>query len=121
MTPTQLRALTRGGGSIGAHTLTHTNLATIRSQTDLAHEIRSSRCILEEVIGRPVVGFAYPYGFPQHYTSAARAAVIDAGFQFSCSARPGAVGPEGDLFEIARISAPNGPVPLLLWQLAKQI
>lgn len=46
---------------IGAHTLSHVNLMHVPK--DVAkREISESRRLLEEVIGKPVTSFAYPYG-----------------------------------------------------------
>ena len=121
MNPVQLQALATDGIAVGAHTLTHPNLRTISHQEDLIHEIRSSKRILEDITQRPVTGFAYPYGFPKHYTQAARQAVIEAGFLFACTARPGVLTRKDDSYEIPRVSAPSTPLPMFLWQLAKHV
>ena len=120
MTAVQLHALATDGVAVGAHTLTHPNLRTIDHQEEIIREIRSCKRILEDVTQKPVTGFAYPYGFPKHYTQAARQEVIEAGFLFACTARPGVLALTSDPYEMPRISAPSAPLPLLLWQLSKQ-
>ncbi len=47
--------------TIGAHTITHCNLAR-QPEAIAAHEMASSRARIESVLQRPVVHLAYPYG-----------------------------------------------------------
>src|ERR1700680_2780127 len=47
--------------TIGAHTITHCNLAR-QPEAIAAHEMASSRARIETALQRPVVHFAYPYG-----------------------------------------------------------
>src|SRR3982074_2735719 len=47
--------------TIGAHTITHCNLA-LQTEEIAAHEMAISRARIEDVLQRPVVGLAYPYG-----------------------------------------------------------
>src|SRR6195256_4163187 len=47
--------------TIGAHTITHCNLAR-QSEENALHELSTSRRRLEEALGRPVLHLAYPYG-----------------------------------------------------------
>ncbi len=41
--------------------MTHPRLSVL-SAADKAHEIQESRRTLEQIVGRPVTSFAYPYG-----------------------------------------------------------
>ena len=47
--------------TIGAHSITHCNLAK-QTERDATHEMATSRARIEEVLQRPVVHLAYPYG-----------------------------------------------------------
>jgi Polysaccharide deacetylase len=47
--------------TIGAHTITHCNLAR-QSEATASFEMATSRARIEEALQRPVLHFAYPYG-----------------------------------------------------------
>jgi peptidoglycan/xylan/chitin deacetylase (PgdA/CDA1 family) len=74
LTQPHLQALVNAGWEIGAHTLSHPDMATLDYAACL-HEISSSRMQLEEMTGARVQTFAYPFG---RYGPAALAAVRDA-------------------------------------------
>ena len=61
MTGAQVRQVAAEGMVIGAHTVHHTNLTKL-SPLLAAIEISSSRALLQQLIGAPVLDFAYPYG-----------------------------------------------------------
>jgi len=56
-----LREAAACGVEIGSHSCSHANLARLSPEM-AAREILDSRAILEEVVGRPVRSFAYPFG-----------------------------------------------------------
>jgi peptidoglycan/xylan/chitin deacetylase (PgdA/CDA1 family) len=73
--------------SIGAHTVTHPMLSTLAS--DRQHEeIQNNKSRLEEILGKPVQGFSYPYG---DYTRETIGIVREMGFACACSTIIGAV------------------------------
>jgi len=79
--------------TIGAHTITHCNLAK-QSEAIAASEIETSRARIEAALQRPVVHLAYPYGDriaagPREF-ALARAA----GFKTAVTTRPGMLFPE---------------------------
>jgi peptidoglycan/xylan/chitin deacetylase (PgdA/CDA1 family)/SAM-dependent methyltransferase len=95
--------LSRGGLiEVGAHTVTHPALSAlpIASQRD---EIRQSKDRLEEVMGRPVTSFAYPYGTQDDYAAETVALVREAGFACACSAVEDTVGSSTDRFQLPRV------------------
>jgi peptidoglycan/xylan/chitin deacetylase (PgdA/CDA1 family) len=79
--------------TIGAHTITHCNLA--RQTEEIAgHEMATSRARIENALQRPVLHLAYPYGDriaagPREF-ELARAA----GFKTAVTTRPGMIFPE---------------------------
>jgi peptidoglycan/xylan/chitin deacetylase (PgdA/CDA1 family) len=77
----QVRELAAAGLEIGSHGATHVRLAGLGAQ-QLAAEVASSQATLTALLGRPVRGFAYPYG---SMDPAARQAVDDAGYQYACA------------------------------------
>lgn len=79
--------------TIGAHTITHCNLAR-QSETTASFELATSRTRIEAALQRPVLHLAYPYGDriaagPREFTLA-RAA----GFKTAVTTRPGMLFPE---------------------------
>ena len=85
MTRDEVSKLARTGlFGIGAHTVTHPNLSAQSIATQHA-EIEGSRIWLEELLGNPVNGFAYPYGGSHHYTAATARAVRNTGFRYACT------------------------------------
>jgi peptidoglycan/xylan/chitin deacetylase (PgdA/CDA1 family) len=79
--------------TIGAHTITHCNLAMQTEQT-AGHEMGMSRKRIENVLQRPAVHLAYPYG--DKFAAGARefALAQAAGFKTAVTTRPGMIFPE---------------------------
>ncbi|MBI5211707.1 MAG: polysaccharide deacetylase family protein [Elusimicrobia bacterium] len=71
----------------GSHTVTHPNLARL-SLEDAGWELRESKKRLEDKLGLPMVGFAYPYGAGA-YDPAVRALAREAGYRYDFSIRQG--------------------------------
>jgi peptidoglycan/xylan/chitin deacetylase (PgdA/CDA1 family) len=98
MTHTQLLEVDAAGIAIGAHSRTHTDLRTC-SPAELEREVRGSKEDLEDLIGKPVVSFAYPTGL---HDDRVVDAVGAAGFTSAVTARPGWWRPATGLFRIPR-------------------
>lgn len=96
----QLRNMHAKGMEIGSHTVSHCRL-TRASEGVVAEELARSRRDLEQVLGEPVISFAYPYG--QH-DDAAVSAARKAGYRTACTTRPGWALRDGDPLRIRRIS-----------------
>jgi peptidoglycan/xylan/chitin deacetylase (PgdA/CDA1 family) len=79
--------------TIGAHTVTHCNLAK-QSEDVALHELTASRSRIEEAIGREVLHFAYPYGDKIAAGPREFALAQAAGFKTAVTTRPGMVFPE---------------------------
>jgi peptidoglycan/xylan/chitin deacetylase (PgdA/CDA1 family) len=102
-----VRALDAAGMEIGAHTINHPILATLDASA-AAHEIETSRVTLRELLGRDVVGFAYPNGRPaQDYAAKDVECVRRAGFDYAVSTRYASWTPEVPSYELPRM-APFG-------------
>lgn len=100
MTPAELVALAASGlVEIGAHTVTHPVLNVLPPDAQV-EEIAASRQRLEELVGRPVTSFAYPYGA---HTPAMVPRVLAAGFARACSTIPRAVSPGSSLYRLPRV------------------
>ena len=78
--------------TIGAHTISHCNLA--RQGEDAAlHEMATSRSRIEAELGREVNHFAYPYGDRMAATPREFALARAAGFKTAVTTRPGMIFP----------------------------
>jgi peptidoglycan/xylan/chitin deacetylase (PgdA/CDA1 family)/SAM-dependent methyltransferase len=87
---------------VGAHTVTHPALSAL-SVASQRNEIQQSKNRLEEILGRRVTSFAYPYGTQKDYTTETVALVREAGFACACSAVEGVVGSSTDRFQLPRV------------------
>jgi len=61
MNEEQIRYWAKQGIDFGAHSRTHTDLTTL-ANNELCGEISGSQSDLENIVERPVISFAYPYG-----------------------------------------------------------
>jgi len=84
----QVREMHTAGITMGAHTVSHPNLANL-SQMQVMQELTRSRMQIEREIKAPVVSFAYPYGLKENYNHQAVQTVIEAGFDIAFSLEPG--------------------------------
>lgn len=78
--PRELHMLLAAGMSIGAHTLTHPMLSRLPEESAW-FEISEGRRRLEEVLGRKVWAFAYPFGGPIAVSEREFAMVERAGYE----------------------------------------
>lgn len=85
---------------IGAHTVTHANLAVLPVALQKP-EIFRSKSVLDDILGQSVAGFAYPYG---SYTQESVDLVKGAGFHFACTVHPGVIEPSDDCFQLPRMT-----------------
>jgi peptidoglycan/xylan/chitin deacetylase (PgdA/CDA1 family)/glycosyltransferase involved in cell wall biosynthesis len=62
MTADQIRYWSAQGFEFGAHSRSHADLTRLTPEK-LEHEVLGSKADLEELLGKPVGAFAYPFGF----------------------------------------------------------
>ena len=111
-----LRALAAEGMEIGSHTLTHAHLPQL-ADAELRAEVADSKARLEDLLGCPVSGFAYPYG---ELDARVRAAVIAAGYSYAVSTRKGTLAGPVDRFALPRLNMRWNTIgPLLTWKIAR--
>jgi peptidoglycan/xylan/chitin deacetylase (PgdA/CDA1 family) len=96
----QLRLLADRSDAVelGAHSVTHPRLDEL-SPSKIESEVNDSKRHLEQLLGRPVETFAYPYGA---YDRRVREAVVDAGFQSAVAVKNALSHDEDDPWAIAR-------------------
>lgn len=104
LTTAQLRALSGGLITIGAHTVNHPILASV-SASDAAQEIGESKRWLEDVLQQPVTQFAYPNGAPGvDYGLDHRDLVEGLGFRLALSTHWGVVSSDSDVLQLPRFT-----------------
>lgn len=110
MSAAQVREMSDKGFEIGSHTLTHPHLTDIDDQ-QLKQELVDSKHKLEELTGKEVVSFSYPYGdLDERVVSA----VMDAGYKYAVSTKLGLAYCSSE-FEIPRVNVRwNAISPLLM-------
>lgn len=81
MTRKQVQQVAEAGMEIGSHGLCHVSLPSASTKV-VTEETERSRCMLEEVVGQPVHGFAYPYG---EVAGREVEAVRAAGYDYGCA------------------------------------
>jgi peptidoglycan/xylan/chitin deacetylase (PgdA/CDA1 family) len=79
--------------TIGAHTITHCNLAR-QTEAIAGHEMATGRARIEEALQRPVVHIAYPYGDRAAAGAREFALAHSIGFKTGVTTRPGMLFPE---------------------------
>ena len=99
MTQEEVRSISDGLITIGAHTVTHPTLPAHSIEVQY-REISESRKACEEIIDGPVSAFAYPFG---DYSSATMSAVRDAGFSIACTVEAGVVRRGADPMKLPRL------------------
>jgi peptidoglycan/xylan/chitin deacetylase (PgdA/CDA1 family) len=113
--PGQLRRLAAAGAEIGAHTRNHVNLGDCDSTDQLIDEIQGGKLELEQMIGRPVRYFAFPFGLKEHLSAEAFRIAADAGYAGVCSAYGGYNFPGDDPFHLRRFHADREMVRFKNW------
>jgi peptidoglycan/xylan/chitin deacetylase (PgdA/CDA1 family) len=95
-----LREMDANGFEIGSHTVNHAHLPQLADDV-LKLELEDSRKALEDMLGRPIPAFAYPFG---EWDERVRQATIDAGYEYAVSTIRGVVTPSMDKFTIPRVN-----------------
>jgi peptidoglycan/xylan/chitin deacetylase (PgdA/CDA1 family) len=101
-----VRLTTGGQVDVGAHTVTHSSLSALPLATQRS-EIAGSKAAIEELTGREVADFAYPFGGRSDYSRASVGLVREAGFASAYSTRPGLVGRRTHPLELPRMLVRN--------------
>jgi peptidoglycan/xylan/chitin deacetylase (PgdA/CDA1 family) len=80
MTPAEVVELASAGVEIGAHSVDHVRLDELEYARAL-DQLRRSRAVLEDLLGKPVRALAYPYGRASERTMRA---AREAGYEMAC-------------------------------------
>ncbi len=83
----EIRAIADAGHTIGCHSHSHFNLATLAPER-WEDEILRSRQILESLIAAPVAHFSYPFGMRRHFSEELKDYCFGNGFRTISAAAP---------------------------------
>jgi peptidoglycan/xylan/chitin deacetylase (PgdA/CDA1 family) len=114
LTTPEVRALHAAGWTIGAHTVTHGNVALMTAE-DAEREIVGSRDALAAACGGPVVHFCYPNTGGQHryYSDAVAATLKRLGFRSGAISGSAAINPRVDPYFIPRLGVSPRLAPVV--------
>lgn len=104
---TALRDLQGAGVEIGAHSVSHPELDTL-SWAKATRELRNSKKVLEDGLGRAVTTFAYPHGYASRAT---RRIAEEAGYLAACRVRHALSDETENLFALSRIVVTSEVTP----------
>lgn len=68
------------GVEVASHSHSHSQLDRLPT-IDIQNEMRQSKCLIEDRLGKPVYGIAYPFGYWNHV---ARSVVATSGYTYAC-------------------------------------
>lgn len=91
---------------IGAHTLTHPNLASL-SKPGQSKEIMGSKQTIEKLLDIPILSFAYPFGGKDSFTKETVYLVKRAGFHYACTNIHKRVTKNSDIYTLPRFVVRN--------------
>jgi peptidoglycan/xylan/chitin deacetylase (PgdA/CDA1 family) len=89
--------------TLGGHTVNH---AMLSAQTELvqSYEIKDCKIDIEEISGKSVNGFAYPYGKYNHCT---KSLLQKNGYKYGLTTEEGPVTVGADLYQLPRVQVKN--------------
>ncbi len=106
----QLVEMSAQGMEIGSHSHSHPDLSRLTPEKQ-RQELSRSKEILEDLLGKRVDGFAYPYGYYDHSTLEA---LEYTGYRWACSTKSGWYRPQENPFLIRRITIFSGDTEVTL-------
>lgn len=99
----ELCEMDAAGMEIGSHTVNHVRLPAEKN-VDVDRELSISKATLENLLGKPVESFAYPYGA---WDERCEAAVQKAGYHYACTTRTGWALRDGNPYRLRRLTVFN--------------
>jgi len=113
-----VRAMKKAGHTIGAHTLSHPNLAHV-SRDEANAEITGGKARVEKEVGEPVRHFSYPHpALNPQWSPQTLQITREAGYKSAVLTTQGSVGPGDEPLSLKRIPGYEDSA-LWLWQLER--
>ena len=114
--PDLLRRMIQPPFTVGAHSRTHPILSALEPETARA-EIDGSRSDLQQMLGQPVLDFAYPNGRFADFSDTIIRLVAEAGYRCAVTTEPGTVRRGDDRLALRRCLPGNVPAFLASFEL----
>lgn len=107
MSVAELRTLADLGVEIGSHTMTHRPLTQLAPRA-LAEELVGSKKAIEDITGRAVTSFAYPFGTLRDFGRREADALREAGYRLALTSQHGAIAGGQDAMMLPRVKIEGG-------------
>ena len=104
LTRGQILDMDQAGMEIGSHGYRHVSYPAL-SREEQQEEMVASREKLEDLLGKSVQGFAFPYG---NYNEESLEALRYSGYSYACTTRSGRFNPMEDPFQVRRVTIYSG-------------
>lgn len=101
-----VRMLVEAGHTIGGHSTTHARLSELQEGME-REEIINDKVRIEEVIGKEISTFAYPFGQAKDFTDATEKIVQEVGYTYAFTTE-GVFATFGNTFTISRLCVEEG-------------
>jgi peptidoglycan/xylan/chitin deacetylase (PgdA/CDA1 family) len=112
-----LRELSLRGIQIESHGMEHRSLGCLE-RAEIRRQLRQSKAMLEDQLGREVSSFAYPFGTLRDFNADTREEIRLAGYQTACTSLNGLNDAGTDPLELHRTKIEQGDGPIFSWILA---
>lgn len=107
LTDAQLRTLPDFGIEVASHSVSHRSMAKLPRE-EARREARESRARLQDVMGRPVSAFAFPYGTRADYSPEVCEILAEEGYDLAFTSQHGAVRPGLEPMMLPRVKVESG-------------
>jgi peptidoglycan/xylan/chitin deacetylase (PgdA/CDA1 family) len=102
-----IRRLSDAGFLIGSHSCSHRSMTSL-SPSECRREAAESRRILEDITGRTVETFAYPFGTAVDFGASTQQVLEEAGYRRAFTSQHGALSASTHPLRIPRLKIENG-------------
>jgi peptidoglycan/xylan/chitin deacetylase (PgdA/CDA1 family) len=107
MSDAELRALPQFGIEAASHSVSHRSMARL-PPAEARREARESRARLEDVMGRPVTAFAFPFGTRADYSPEVCGILAEEGYDLAFTSQHGAARPGSEPMMLPRVKVESG-------------
>lgn len=101
----EVKLLSDNGVSFGSHTMTHPRLSSLKV-SEIEHELKQSKEIIQEKTGREVHTFSYPYRFPEvdeSFLTLLRGLLQQCNYKLGVTTRVGTTSFTDDIYFLKRL------------------
>ena len=111
----QVAEVAQAGMEVGAHSWQHPQLDQLPGAA-LREELYASKAQLEDRLGRPVPGLAYPFGYS---STRVRRIAREAGHHYGCAVSNALLNPAADLLALPRLTVRRSTSPQVFRQISQ--